>query len=88
MAARAQVTGRYRDSRLVQIGIGGLVLGSGPLLLAFMIGHMNGDPNPNPIGPGILCGFTFTPSLICVVIGLIKVSLQKKTTMRMGPGAG
>jgi len=85
--AQRHSTGRYRDSRVVQVGVAGLVLGSGPLLLAVIVSHLKGDPNPNPVGPGILCGFTFTPSLICLVIGLIKVALQKKTTTRFGPGA-
>ncbi len=85
--AQRHSTGRYRDSRVVQVGVAGLVFGSGPLLLAVVISHLKGDPNPNPVGPGILCGFTFTPSLVCLVIGLIKVSLQKKTTTRFGPGA-
>lgn len=85
--AQARTTGRYRDSRVVQVGIAGLVLGSGPLLLAVVISHLKGDPNPNPVGPGILCGFTFTPSLICLAIGLIRVFLQKKTTTRIRPNA-
>ncbi len=85
--AQARTTGRFRDSRVVQVGVAGLLLGSGPLLVAVVISHLKGDPNPNPVGPGILCGFTFTPSLICLVIGLIKVSLQRKTTTRFGPGA-
>lgn len=83
--AQRHSTGRYRDSRVVQIGVGGLVLGSGPLLLAVVISHLKGDPNP--IGLGILCGLTLWPSLICLVIGLIKVSLQKKTSTRVNPGA-
>jgi hypothetical protein len=85
--AQRHSTGRYRDSRVVQVGVGGLVLGSGPLLLAVVISHLKGDPNPNPVGPGILCGLTLWPSLICLAIGLIKVSLQKKTSTRVNPGA-
>jgi hypothetical protein len=67
---------RFRESKLIRWGLAGLVLGSGPLLLAVLIAHMHGDSNPNPIGPGILAGVTFWPSLICFVVGLIKVSTR------------
>jgi len=69
---------RFRDSNLVRIGVAGLVVGSGPLLLAVGIAHLHGDPNPNPIAPGILAGITFWPSLICLIVGFIKMSSAKK----------
>jgi hypothetical protein len=69
---------RFRDSKLIRFGIGGLVLGSGPLLLAVAIAHLRGDPNPNPVGPGMLAGLTFLPSLLCVAIGIYKVWSAKK----------
>jgi hypothetical protein len=65
---------RIRESKLIRWGIGGLIFGSGPLLLAVAFAHLRGDPNPNPIGPGILCGLTFLPSLICLAIGLFKAA--------------
>jgi hypothetical protein len=77
--------GRYRDSGFVRIGIGGPVLGSGPLGPVVVISQLKGDPNP--IVPGILRGLTLWPSAIWLVIGLIKVSLQKKTTSHVDPGA-
>jgi len=67
-----QIPAGFRDSKLVRWGLVGLVLGTGPLLLAVAIAHLKGDPNPNPIGPGILAGVTFWPSLICVLIGWVK----------------
>jgi hypothetical protein len=66
--------GRFGEFRLIRWGLAGLVLGSGPLLLAVVIADMRGDSNSNPIGPGILAGVTFWPSLICLVIGLFKAS--------------
>ena len=30
------------------------------------------DPNPNPVGPGLLFFFTFWPALVCLVIGGLK----------------
>jgi hypothetical protein len=67
---------RFRDSKLVRRGIAGLVFGSGPLLLAVVVSHLRGDPNPNPIGPGLLCAVTYRPSLILVLIGCIKSSIK------------
>jgi hypothetical protein len=64
---------RCRESKLIRWGLGGLIFGSGPLLLAVGISLLEGDSNPNPIGPGILCGLTFLPSLICLAIGLFKL---------------
>jgi hypothetical protein len=31
------------------------------------------DPNPNPIGPGLLFFFTFWPAVICLGIGVFQV---------------
>ncbi len=67
-----QIPARFRDSKLVRRGIAGLVFGTGPLLLTVAIAYLKGDPNPNPIGPGILAGVTFWPSLIFVLIGCVK----------------
>jgi hypothetical protein len=73
---------QFRDSNLVRVGVAGLVLGTGPLLLAVGIAHLHGDSNPNPVGPGILAGVTFWPSLICLIVGVIKVSSAKKALAR------
>lgn len=64
-------------SRWIRIGVALLVLGSGPLMLilsAVALGVWP-DPNPNPIGPGLLFFFTFWPAIICIVIGLVRVYL-------------
>jgi hypothetical protein len=60
----------------VKIGVALLVLGSGPLLFivaAAAIGLWP-DPNPNPIGPGLLFFFTFWPAVICILIGVVRVN--------------
>lgn len=31
------------------------------------------DPNPNPIGPGLLLFFTFWPAVICLGVGIVQV---------------
>ncbi len=64
---------RFTLTRMFWIGIGLLVLGTGPLLaiiLAASIGLLS-DPNPNPVGPGLLAFFTFWPAVILTVWGLI-----------------
>jgi hypothetical protein len=72
---------RYRDSRLFVWGMGLLVLGSGPLLAIIAAASMGltKDPNPNPIGPGLLAALTFWPSIIMIVVGAIKVSRARKS---------
>jgi hypothetical protein len=62
----------YWSSRLVRWGSILFVVGCGPLLrviIAATIG-LTRDPNPNPIGFGILAGLTFWPSVIMVAAGI------------------
>lgn len=65
----------YLRDRLIRVGLGLLVLGSGPLLaiiIAARVGLLH-DPDPNPVGPGMLAGLTFWPALICLVAGVARV---------------
>jgi len=71
---------KYWESWFVRLGLGLLVFGSGPLLLiiaAAEIGLLR-DPNPNPIGPGMLAFLTFWPGVICLLIGLARVRFGSK----------
>ncbi len=66
---------RFFANTLWKVGFWMLILGTGPLLLiiaAAELGLLN-DPNPNPIGPGMLAFFTFWPAVICLTIGTIQV---------------
>jgi hypothetical membrane protein len=65
----------YRKNRLVQIGFWLLVIGSGPLFGIIFLADIGlwPDPNPNPIGPGLLFFFTFWPAVICMGIGIFQV---------------
>ena len=72
--------GEYLRSRLVRVGLATLVVGTGPLILIIVLAGLGvlSDPNPNPVGPGILAGLTFWPGIICVVVGVIKVARRKQ----------
>ena len=69
----------YLRSRLVQVGLGMLILGSGPLFFIIAAAGLGlwPDPNPNPIGPGILAFLTFWPGVICLVVGIVRVRLGR-----------
>ena len=61
----------YWQSWWVRAGVGLLVVGSGPLvfiILAATVGLWP-DPDPNPIGPGLLFFFTFWPAVVCLAVG-------------------
>jgi hypothetical protein len=34
------------------------------------------DPNPNPIGPGLLFFVTFWPAVVCIIIGVVRVRIR------------
>ena len=65
----------YLESRLVKVGLGLLIVGTGPLLLVVAAAAMGlwPDPNPNPIGLGLLSFLTFWPAIICIVVGVNRV---------------
>lgn len=71
---------RYLRSRLFKIGLVLFILGSGPLLLIIVAASLGltRDPNPNPVGPGILAMLTFWPSVICMAIGAWNVRRSEK----------
>ncbi|HEY7575159.1 MAG TPA: hypothetical protein VIB08_08360 [Thermoanaerobaculia bacterium] len=63
---------RLWSNRYFKIGFLLLVLGTGPLLAVIAAAKLGfGDPNPNPIGCGILAFLTFWPSIILIVLGIV-----------------
>lgn len=63
---------RFRLQPLAWVGLGVAVFGTGPLvgtMLAAKAGLLR-DPNPNPVGFGILAFLTFWPGVILLAIGL------------------
>jgi hypothetical protein len=65
---------KFRLSLLFWIGLILFVVGSGPLLVIIFMAAFGAtkDPNPNPVGFGILAGLTFWPSLILMIVGIVK----------------
>ena len=63
-----------RISRTLIIGLALFVIGSGPLLTVILLASLGltKDPNPNPVGFGILAFFTFWPSMILMIVGVIR----------------
>jgi hypothetical protein len=69
----------YLGNHWIQIGLALVVLGWGPLLAIILLAAIGlwPDPNPNPIGPGLLFFFTVWPAIICLVIGVVRVKLKR-----------
>jgi hypothetical protein len=65
----------YLGSKWVRVGLALLVIGATPLLFIIAAAAVGlwPDPNPNPVGPGLLFGLTFWPAVICIVVGVIRV---------------
>jgi hypothetical protein len=75
---------RFKLTRLFWIGLALLILGTGPLLaigVAAALGLLS-DPNPNPIGPGLLAFVTFWPAVILIVWGLIASLMRYRRAAR------
>jgi hypothetical protein len=71
----------YVRSNWVKVGPGLLVVGAGPLcfIIAAAAVGLWPDPNPNPIGPGLLLALTFWPAVVCILVGVIRVR-ERRTT--------
>jgi hypothetical protein len=73
---------KRRTSGLLWIGLALFVLGSGPLLITILLAALGitRDPDPNPVGFGILALFTFWPSVILIVIGVARTVSRRRAT--------
>ena len=72
----------YFANRLVRIGLGILVVGATPLLGIIFLANIGvwPDPNPNPIGPGLLFFFSFWPGVITLSLGIWRVKARRHST--------
>jgi hypothetical protein len=66
-------TSLLRRSRYFVAGALLFLVGTGPLLTVILLSNLGltRDPNPNPIGLGILAFLTIWPSVILMVLGLL-----------------
>lgn len=64
----------YLRNRWIQVGLALVVLGWGPLFTIIALAGLGlwPDPNPNPIGPGLLFFVTAWPAIGCLAIGVIR----------------
>jgi len=69
----------YLQNIWIRIGLVLVVVGWGPLLVIGLLATLGlwPDPNPNPIGPGLLFFFTCWPAVICLAIGIRQVRLNR-----------
>lgn len=65
----------YWDNRLFKIGTVIALVGWTPLLAIVLLAGIGlwPDPDPNPIGPGLLFFCSFWPAAICLGIGCLQV---------------
>jgi hypothetical protein len=61
----------YFSSLLFRIGLAVLLLGSAPLLGIIFLARIGvwPDPDPNPIGPGLLFFVSFWPGVLMMIFG-------------------
>jgi len=60
-------------SRYFVVGAVLLLVGTGPLVSVIVLASLGltKDPNPNPIGFGILAFLTFWPSVVLMLLGVV-----------------
>jgi len=74
----------YLRSTLVRIGLILLIVGSGPMMFIYVAAGLGlwPDPNPNPIGPALLAFFTFWPSILCILAGVVRAWWRQRSAHR------
>jgi len=62
-------------NRTIKIGLALLIFGTAPLGIIVILSKLGiGDPNPNPVGPGLLAGLSFPAGIICAIVGVAQVT--------------
>jgi len=69
----------FLSDRVFRIGAAVVILGSAPLLSILLLSKIGlwPDPNPNPIGPGILVFVTFWPGVILMATGILRSIVRR-----------
>ena len=75
---------RFHPGVLFWTGLVIFAVGSGPLLVTILLAALGvtKDPNPNPIGFGIMAMFTFYPSLGLIVGGLMAAFFRHRAAKK------
>jgi hypothetical protein len=70
----------YFSNWLFTVGFIVLALGSAPLLTIIVLAKIGvwPDPDPNPIGPGLLTFVTFCPGVLLMFIGARRVQARRR----------
>lgn len=70
----------YLANIWVKIGLVLAVVGWGPLLAVIVLAAIGlwPDPNPNPIGFGLLFFVTFWPAVVCLAVGAVQVQRRRR----------
>ena len=70
----------YFSNWLFTVGFAVLALGSSPLLAIILLAKIGvwPDPDPNPIGPGLLTFITFWPGVLLMFIGARRVQTRRR----------
>jgi hypothetical protein len=71
---------RYLDNLWIRIGLFLVVFGWGPLLAIIFLAAIGlwPEPDPNPIGPGLLFFFTAWPAIISLGVGYFQVRRKRR----------
>ena len=74
---------QFHLTRWFWVGVATFVVGSGPLLVILLLASLGvtKDPNPNPIGPGIMAFLTFWPS-VGVILWQVGISFFRYRSAR------
>ena len=69
----------FLSDRLFLIGAAVVILGSLPLLAILFLAKIGlwPDPNPNPVGPGILVFVTFWPGVLLMAVGIFRSAIRR-----------
>lgn len=72
-------TDQLQLSRAFWFGLGLLLVGSGPLLTVILLAALGllDDPNPNPVGLGILAALTFWPAILMMLVSYGRAVLRR-----------